>query len=150
MLESELVRRVLKDDAEAIRFFNILAQCSQQMDDVVDGDKLVTRADLQCLFWNLLVTLPSMPFYQTYQAQLIPVMMMVLNDWFVANELEDRARLLANVKDLHISHLLRDSLAMLLCQLAFIVGGPDWMNQVSVDIRLHVHDELFTDYVESL
>jgi hypothetical protein len=150
MSESELVSKVLKGNAEAILFFKTLAHCSQQMDDLVDEDKLLNRYEQQHLFWNLLVALPSNTFYKHHQDSLLPVMMMVLNDWFVANEIEERSRGSQDVSRLHVAYVLRDSLGMLLCQMALIIGGCDWMNEVSVEIRLYLHDELFTDYLESL
>jgi len=147
MSEKELIREVCLNNNDAIAFIEVLARASQAMDDMVDMDKPLSRQDKQTLFWDLLITLPSNPFYLRHQNMLMPVMANALNDWFTGNELERQP---GNQQDLMVAYVLRDNLAAVVSQVAWIVGGPQWMHDISPRIRRFVHDEPLTRYMKNL
>ncbi|MNR64006.1 hypothetical protein D3C85_1865010 [compost metagenome] len=46
-----------------------------------------------------------------------------------------------------LAFVLRDQLTSLVVQCAGIVGGFDWMQQVSAEIRRHFHEDALDDYL---
>lgn len=49
-----------------------------------------------------------------------------------------------------VAFVLRDQLATLLIQCAYLVGGYQWMSEVSVPVRQHIHEDTLGDYMASL
>ncbi len=144
--EAAFLRRVLKDDPGAVAFCLTVARVSQTLDDLIDRDKPVTDDQIIATFWDALFTLPSNPFYQRHFGTLNPAMRSVLIEWLDATALErsgdDHGR--------NVAFALRDTMATLVIQVALLVGGYDWMRQVSVPIRRHAHDESLEQYKQEL
>ena len=49
-----------------------------------------------------------------------------------------------------LAFVLRDQLTSLVVQCAGIIGGFEWMQQVSVEIRRHFHEDALADYLKEL
>jgi hypothetical protein len=142
MTEKELFITVLKGNREAVALIELLAGACQVMDDIVDGDKPVTMEDKQSLFWNLLVTLPNNPFYQTHFNRLNPVITSALNDWFVANRMETKDGPSA------VAYVIRNNLITVLNEMVLLVGGYDHLKQFAVTLRQYVHgNETLDKYI---
>ena len=160
MTDTDLFKLVLKENAPAVKFMIDLAHCSQVLDDLVDKDKDVSANTIQNVFWLLLIEIPNNRFYREYYDALWPVMSQVLNDWFVANEVESqylntfkvplKRQTALDEPRLRMSYVLRDSMAQLLTHCALLLGGFAWMRQHAQLIRAHVHDESFDSYKDAL
>jgi hypothetical protein len=150
--EHEFISRVLLGNEAAIQLANMLFRVSQVWDDLIDRDVPVPDDAINRMMWMLLIDIPINPFYHDNFAHLLPAMRGVIRDWLDANEIERDARNNPHDAgfDLRISYILRDSVATLLCEMAYLIGGYDWMRQVSPEVRRWVHDEDYTEYCRSI
>lgn len=150
--EHEMISRVLAGNEDAIRMANELFWISQVWDDLVDQDAPVPAATINRMMWIALVDLPLNPFYQLNFCALHPIIRGAIIDWMVATDIENSAGLGedAPVVDVSVSYVLRDSISAILCHMAYLVGGYDWMVQVSPEIRAWVHDESMSEYAAKI
>ncbi|MNZ74012.1 hypothetical protein D3C78_924460 [compost metagenome] len=134
---------MLQGQAAPILFCESLFRISQTLDDLIDGDKPVTGNAVYRAFWEALIDLPGNPFYRQHESVLRPLMAAALQDWRDSVTLE-------RTGDHHgrtLAFVLRDQLTSLVVQCAGIVGGFDWMQQVSAEIRRHFHEDALDDYL---
>ncbi len=143
--EREFLQHVLKDHAPAILFCESLFRVSQTLDDLIDRDQPVTDDAIYQSYWEALIEIPSNSFYRANEITLRPLMAAALQDWKDSVTLErdsQHGRTLAFV--------LRDQLTSLVVQCSCLIGGFDWMQQVSKDIRLQFHNETLGEYINEL
>lgn len=141
--EREFLQQVLRGNVPAIQFCETLFRISQTLDDLIDGDKPVTGQDVYRAFWEALIDLPGNPFYRQHEPALRPLMAVSLQDWRDSVTLERKG-------DRHgrtLAFVLRDQLTGIVVQCAGIIGGFDWMQQVSVEIRRHFHEDFLDEYL---
>lgn len=141
--ERAFLQHVLQGHAAPILFCESLFRISQTLDDLIDGDKPVTGQAVYRAFWEALIDLPGNPFYRQHESVLRPLMAAALQDWRDSVTLE-------RAGDHHgrtLAFVLRDQLTSLVVQCAGIVGGFDWMQQVSAEIRRHFHEDALDDYL---
>jgi hypothetical protein len=141
--ERKFLLRVLMGNEAAADFVVMLGRISQLFDDLYDGDAEVGRERLLAGMFDVLVAMPSNPFYRAYFDQLQPLMASALNDWADANALEQ-----GSAHDRHIAWVIRDNLSAVVSHCALLVGGPSWQRRVSPDIRRFVHDDPFPGLAE--
>lgn len=144
--EHQFLCRVLPNAPAAVAFCETLFRISQTLDDLIDKDRPVSDADLVSAFWQALIELPANPFYRQHELFLRPLMAGALQDWRDSVTLE-RA---GDTHDKTLSFVLRDQLASVVVQCAYLVGGEAWMSQVSVAIRRHFHEDQLGDYLNDL
>ncbi|BDQ35934.1 hypothetical protein SYK_02940 [Pseudodesulfovibrio nedwellii] len=133
---------ILKGDLGAVQFVNDIGFISHVWDDLVDGDS-PTVDNVNKAFWLALVGLKENPFYQRHRAELVPLMRSYINCWLDSNIMErgnDHAK--------SVAFVLRDMVSDIVCQCAYLVGGYDWMRQVSPQIREVVFDEPLNNFLE--
>lgn len=144
--ERAFLRRVLRDDFAAIMFCEALFRISQTLDDLIDRDKPVSDQSIYHAFFLALIDLPSNPFYRQNDVVLRAMMASALQDWKDSVDLE-------RAGDEHgktLAYVLRDQLTSVAVQVAGIVGGYGWMQEVSVEIRRFFHDEPLGEYIDKL
>lgn len=146
MTEQDFIGWALKGNRSAIDYCNIVFGTSQVMDDLIDRDKPVSNDQIHELMWKLMVDLPSNAFFMRYFNQLVPLHRQYLNDYRDANILERHG----NKRDLQISFVLRDSVSTLIIQVAYLIGGKEWMDEISIHARKMIFDEPFSSYKKSL
>lgn len=144
--EANFLRGVLCQNEAAAAFCEMLFRISQTLDDLIDKDKPVTDAVLIRTFWEALIELPANSFYRQYEPYLRPLMASALQDWRDSACMERSD--LRHYKT--IAFVLRDQLTGLVTQCAYLIGGYDWMNKVSLSIRDYFHDETLDDYLAEL
>lgn len=142
--EGEFVEHVLMGQRDAIDMANELFYISQVWDDLIDRDKPVPDNAINRMMWIALVDLPLNPFYQINFLALHPIVRAAIMDWMVATEIERRHE---HTRELGISYIIRDSLTNILSHMAYLIGGYDWMVQISPEIRRWIHDENIGKYV---
>lgn len=140
MRQREFLSTVLRGHDPAVRFCERVFNISQVVDDLHDKDRAVTGTQRNALIWDML-TLTSDPFYRYHFYVLQPMLRTALNDWFDSTQLEQ-----GDHHDRTLAFVLRDQLTGVVSQCAYLVGGYDWLRQVSVDIRRYFHDETLEDY----
>ena len=141
--ERAFLQHVLKDHAAAILFCEALFRVSQTLDDLIDGDKPVTGDAIYAAFWEAMIDIPGNPFYRAHEPILRPLMAAALQDWRDSVTLERDG-------DHHgrsLAFVLRDQLTSLVVQCAGLIGGFDWMQEVSAQIRRHFHEDKLADYL---
>lgn len=141
--ERAFLQHVLKDHAAAILFCEALFRVSQTLDDLIDGDKPVTGDAIYAAFWEAMIDIPGNPFYRAHEPILRPLMAAALQDWRDSVTLERDG-------DHHgrsLAFVLRDQLTSLVVQCAGLIGGFDWMQEVSAKIRRHFHEDKLADYL---
>lgn len=144
--EHTFLMNVLRGNADAVEMCKQIFHVSQIVDDLVDQDKPLTSADVIKSFWIALIELPANPFYRRHELTIRPLMASALQDWTDSVALE-RAD---DPHGKHLAFVLRDQLTSLVVQCAYLVGGFDWMQEVSVKIRRYFHDEGLIEYINNL
>lgn len=145
MTERDLFTEVLQGDAHAVDFCADIFKVSQIWDDMVDGDKKVSNIDINRAFWLCIVEIPSNPFYKRHFNTLQPILQVFMVDWMDSCRLERQ-----NDHSKNIAWVLRDSVSSLVIHCARLIGGFEWMNQISVRVRKAIYDEPLADYKRNL
>lgn len=143
--EREFLQYVLKDHGPAILFCESLFRVSQTLDDLIDQDKPITGDTIYQSYWEALIEIPSNSFYRANELTLRPLMAAALQDWKDSVTLERDSQ-----HGRTIAFVLRDQLTSLVVQCSCLVGGFDWMQQVSKQIRLHFHEDSLQSYIDDL
>lgn len=144
--EHAFLAQVLREDVCAIDMCKQLFQVSQVIDDLVDCDRPVSEAEIIKSFWVALIEIPANPFYRKHELYLRPIMATALQDWTDSVALERSG----DAHGKHLAFVLRDQLTALVVQCAYLVGGHDWMQSVSIKIRRHFHEDSLVDYINDL
>lgn len=142
----EQIRFCLKDHEGAVILFLLLRDILHFWDDLVDGDRHLTPADINAAMFKTVVALPANALYREHQAQLQPILVNAIANWQAANEFENSG----DEKKLELAFVIRSDYANLLIQMAYLVGGYDWMTQVTPSIRALWTEENFQDYLVNL
>lgn len=143
---NDKIRYVLKDVQPAVEFFLMLRDVLHFWDDLIDLDRPITAEYINHSMFTALVKLPANLFYQAHQASLTPVLVNAIANWHAANQFEagdDR-------KQLELAFVIRSDYANLLIQSAYLVGGHDWMVQVTPMIRSMWTSEDMNEYLGNL
>ncbi|MBO9492216.1 hypothetical protein J7384_17780 [Endozoicomonas sp. G2_1] len=143
--EENFLNRVLKGNTLAVRYCIDLGQLCQLLDDVVDGDKPVTKGHIERAFWCMLIELPNNSFFIKHNQSLMAVLSTGFNAWLDSNELEK-----GNDHEQQLAFVLRNNIVEIVCHCAYLVGGYSWMREISPTIRRHYLSEAFSDYQASL
>ena len=136
----------LLNNAEAIQFVVRVFRALHVWDDLVDRDKPITDDEINSVFWDLLIVLPTDPFYTKNIVLLHSTLVNAIINWHIANKLEREG----DEKDRSIAFILRGAYIDLLSASAFIVGGMEWANKIGPAIRRWAHEETFDQYLENL
>jgi hypothetical protein len=72
----------------AVDFIVAISSVSELWDDLVDKDRELTRKDIDLVFWNALVTLPTNEFFNQHRTFLMPLVIQSINAWQDSVELE--------------------------------------------------------------
>ena len=133
-------------DRDAIAFIIQFFDFCEVIDDLWDGDKDVTKADLTRILFVILTEFPINPFFDRFKHQLIPVMVTGINAWLDANELEKGGE-----NDRVFSYVLRDWYAELIAFVIYLTRGREYLRAVSMDVRVFfTHHETLEQYKEDL
>jgi len=73
----------------AVDFLVALSSIAELWDDLVDKDKEPSRKEIDAVFWNALVTLPTNEFFNQNRAFLMPLVIQSINAWQDSVELEN-------------------------------------------------------------
>lgn len=144
--EQEFLKTVFGGRGDVIDFLNTLFRTTQVIDDLVDKDRPVDDDEIFHAFWSCLFELPTNPFYRQNEVYLRPILAAGFQDWWDSVKLERSG-------DDHgktIAFVLRDSLTGVVIQCAYLVGGYDYMQEVSERIRRHAHEDTLDQYLASL
>ena len=143
-LEQDLLKYWLKDNTQAIALVNDYSTVSQVWDDLHDGDKPVTKHQVDYMMQLALVEIPRNPFFQQNYLDLMPIINHCLFTWMDANLLEEKG----DDTELQVAYIIRSVTTDLIIHMAGIIGGSLWRRKAALAIRRAIyHDnEPFEDY----
>jgi len=141
MEEAAFLRQVLMGNLEAVDLCQCLFRVSQVLDDLVDGDRECTVADVKQAFWDALVTIPANPFYQMHFSYLHPLVSAAFLDWEDATDMEKQ-----DDHGKNLAFVLRDSLTNIVIHCALLLGGRAYQRRISGVVRRYFFDEKLDDY----
>ena len=137
--QREFLLRALQGNIPAVAFCETLFSISQAWDDIVDQDK---EYDVNKMMWEALVTLPNNPFYREHFDILNPFVQIAIVDWLDSNELCK-----GNVEQKAAAYVLRDTLTTIVIHCARLIGGYDWMMEISMEVRRELYNEPLNEYL---
>ncbi len=129
-----------------MEFLESVVRIAHVWDDLIDQDAPVEPRDINDAFRLALFSLPRNPFYVRHFDLLNPLLLSAINNWVVANQLEATG----DIEDRRIAFISRSSYIDLMTQVAFIMGGEDWVREVGPEIRRFVHQEGWEGYLQNL
>lgn len=146
--EHQLIAYWLKENKDAIDLVNAYSTVSQVWDDLYDGDKPVTKSQVNTMMMLALIEIPTNPFFQQHYLELMPLVKHCLMTWLDANTLES----VGDDCDLQVSYIIRSVTTDLIIHVAGIVGGTVWRRQAALAIRQAIyHDnEPFEEYRDEI
>jgi hypothetical protein len=142
----ELVRKVLRGYQPAVDFFMVLGTIAHFWDDLIDKDRQVSDEEINGVMWNALVTLPNNEFYRQFFDALNPLLVTAIANWQTATAFERGD----NPRQHQIAFITRSDYANILIQAAYLVGGREWMLQMTPVIRDEWTDEDYATYADNL
>lgn len=146
MERNELFVTVARGNEAAANFLSTIVDVLHTWDDLIDQDHEFDAVAVNRAFTAALFTLPRNQFYMRHFDLLNPVLMSAINNWHVANILENGY----SDEDKRIAFISRSSYIDLITQVAFIVGGHEWVIQVGPEIRRFAHSEGWEGYLANL
>lgn len=136
-----LIAKATRGEPDAAAFLTGLHRIVDIWDDLIDKDKPVDDAAINAAFYAALVAIPRNPFYRAHFALLSPLIESAIIDWHTANALEKTGG-----DDLRTAHALRCAGYSVLIMCARIIGGVEWAEEVSLELRSGQSD--WAEYAE--
>lgn len=140
-----LLEWACQGNREAIVFVSSFTFVAHLWDDLIDCDTVVDEDRINRAFWTALIEMPANPFYQRHFHNLQPVLRQIVIDWMDANELERNG-----YHERTLAFVLRSEINGLVAQVAYLIGGYDWMRTVSIETRRALHTETLNEYLTEL
>lgn len=142
--------RVLRDakllewmlgDKDAVRFLVAVSTVAECWDDLID-EAVVTEQRIHRAFTDALIGLNFNPFFVRHRDMLLPAMIMSINGWLDANDMQrssDRTQRAC-------AFVLRNLGIELIPLAAMLVGGWEHMRDVSQPVREFFAHETFEQW----
>jgi len=140
------IHYVLRDDRDAVAYFLALHSVLHLWDDLIDRDHVPTPAEVDEAMWNALIAVPNNPFFLRHITSLSALTVNAIANWKAANQFEGTE----DERLLHLAFVIRSDYANILLHCAFLVGGREWMMEVTPLVRQLWTDETFSDYLRNL
>jgi hypothetical protein len=142
----ERISQVLRGYAPAVQCFFLIRDVLHFWDDLIDRDRALADHEIHGAMFKALVLLPTNTFYAQHIQSLQPVLVNAIANWRAANEFEAGS----DTRRLQIAFVIRSDYANILIQMAYLVGGHDWVMSVAPTIRAMWTDEDFDAYLINL
>lgn len=131
LTDDEFLRYAYQGNSDALRLGMDVIAIADTWDNLLDGDKEVSKEALNGAFIRALIDIPANPFFHEYALQLVPIFRAVIVNWFIANDYEASG----SQKDLVAAHTLRYAPLDVLTNSIAIVGGIAWAAEVGPELR---------------
>lgn len=113
----------------ALEFLVVLSSIAELWDDLVDGDKLPSREEIDRIFMGALVTLPLNEFFQQNKGFFMPLILQSINAWRDSVELEKEGK-----RGRAYALTLRDTHLLMAPMIVFVLRGEEEARKVSLDM----------------
>lgn len=127
---------------DVLQIANCLAVLTHTWDDMIDRDVEVTDADINQAFMIALVNLPANPLYRAIQADILPMMKMVLIAYDTANRYEKAS----DAHGLEIGHNLRYAAGHIIAYALSVAVGYEKSLELMPAIWKNLVPERIDDY----
>ena len=127
---AEAVKLCAGGNREAHLYLNIICRSSRLIDNLFDDLNSWQDEDTYDLSHLLLVELPDNPFFMANRHSLLPLHLVSLNAWKDANSWETAE----GVRRTY-ALVIRDTITELGLMVAHLVGGRDYLEEVSLKVR---------------
>lgn len=148
MNEAKIVEEAVQGDPEALAFLRAMAKVLHFWDDLIDGDKEVTPAEINNRMWLALIEIPLNAFYHQNIGTLQPILVMAIVNWRIATNIERDET--STQRDLGFAFIIRSTYVDLVTMAAVIVAGPEHAIACGPEIRRWAHGEGFPGYLDNL
>lgn len=142
----EHIRYALRGHEGAVDFFLTLRDVLHFWDDLIDLDQRITPEYINRSMFAALIELPNNEFYRANYSSLSAILVNAIANWQTANQFEADG----DDRRLSIAYVIRSDYANLLIHCAYLVGGYDWMTEVTPIIRDWWTKENFGAYKSNL
>jgi hypothetical protein len=129
-------------NVDALNMYRMFIDLSHTWDDMVDKDKELTEDQTNNAFLICLVYLPSNPFYQLIQRDIMPMWISVVSAFQAGNKFEKD-------KDEHgieIAHNLRYAAGHILAYAVHVCVGPEKAKEIVPELWKDIVFERFDEY----
>jgi SAM-dependent methyltransferase len=140
------IAHVLRGNQDAIEFFMIIHAILHFWDDLIDKDAALDDTVINAAMWSALIDLPNNTFYRKHQTVLNAVLVNAIANWQAANQFERGG----NLRQLQIAFIARSDYTNILLQCAYLVGGKNWLLEITPMVRDQWTTEDFGAYLENL
>lgn len=113
----------------ALDFIVTLSSIAELWDDLVDGDKLPSRAEIDQIFIGALVVLPTNEFFNQNKSFFMPLILQAINAWRDSVELEKEG-----AKGRAYALTLRDTHMLMVPMIVMILRGETIARAVSLEM----------------
>jgi hypothetical protein len=113
----------------ALDFIVTLSSIAELWDDLVDGDKLPSRAEIDQIFIGALVVLPTNEFFNQNKSFFMPLILQAINAWRDSVELEKEG-----AKGRAYALTLRDTHLLMAPMIVMLLRGEDVAREVSLEM----------------
>ena len=129
---------------DALSVYLMFIKLSHTWDDLIDKNVSLTSEEINHAFMIPLIYLPANPFYRAIQADILPMLRMVISAYETANTFEK----LRDPHGIEISHSLRYAAGHIVAYMIHFCIGDDAARQVMPDMWKDIFYERFNDYRE--
>lgn len=137
---------IFQGNQQAILFMQDIKFISHVWDDLVDGDKPVSRETVSAAFEKALIGVNLNPFFVNNRAMLLPVMLNASLLWHAANDLESTR----DAHALQVAHVIRCAPGDLALLCAAIIGGTAHAKKHAGELRMMMQQDCLDDYLTDL
>ena len=127
---------------DALNVYRMIVALVHTWDDLIDGDKEVSEAEINNAFLIAMVYMPANPFYKLIQEQVLPMWVTVLSAYEVANKFERDK----DEKGLEIAHNLRYATGHVIAYMIQICVGYEKAKDIMPEVWKTIVDDRFEDY----
>ena len=143
MSDTDFLMKAFRGDVDAVNLTLLLSRVSHLWDDLIDMDKETSDRSINCAFYDLLVGLPSNPFYRKHMDTLVPIMAIGAMNYEIANAYEKTG----DREQIALAHVLRYSVADVATAITLIIGGPDWVRLIGPELRMYCQPDTLAHYL---
>lgn len=144
----QFLTHIFGGDTPGARWVGHIFRALHVYDDLIDGDRPLTKEEIHQTFWTMLVSLPSDQFFQKHASALLPLIVNSIVNWRVANDIEgDEA---VSKRALGVAWILRGAYIDLLSMSLVLERGPEYAVGVGQLLRDWAHSETFEVYLDNL
>lgn len=145
MNDTEFLSYAMLGDMDAVGLVMSVVKIADVWDNLIDGDKTVSKEEINEAFWLACIDIPRNPVFRKYQLDITTVFSTGIINWFVANQLQE-----GDEHAKQIAHVTRYSIADVSLYLATAIGGPQWAAKVGPELRLRSQKDKLENFLKEM